>query len=124
MNINTVDLNLLTSFLFQGKHVDEAHKCDGGDSCVQNRSNGKEEDVVMDDEASLDVFVCKQCVNLGRLTLFCSERCASENIVRHRQNEHETKTEADEVSSAVTSLSTVIESVLHRENPGLRMDMI
>ncbi|KAM0247884.1 hypothetical protein ACHAQJ_009677 [Trichoderma viride] len=107
-----------------GKHVDEVHRCDGGDGCVQKRSNGKEEDVVMDDEAGLDVFVCKQCVNLGRLTLFCSERCASENIARHRQTEHETKTEADEVSNVVTSLSNVIESVLHRENPGLRMEMM
>lgn len=91
---------------------------------MQNRSNEKEEDVVMDDEAALDVLVCKQCVNSGRLTLFCSERCASENITRHRQNEHQTKTEAGEASGWVTSLSTVIESVLHRENPGLRMEMM
>ncbi|KAM0450499.1 hypothetical protein ACHAO4_006476 [Trichoderma viride] len=107
-----------------GKHVDETHKCDGGDSCIQKRRTGKEEDVIMDDAFALEVFVCKQCVNSGRLTLFCSQRCASENMAKHRLAAHEIKTEAADVPNFVTLLSNVVESVLHRENPGLRMEFL
>lgn len=114
---------MLTLFI-QAKHVDETHACDGGDNCVQNRTDGQEEDVVMDDKTALDAFACKECVGLRRLTIFCSERCASENIVSHRQKEHETKVEADEISSLVSSLSDEIESILRQKNPGLRMELM
>jgi hypothetical protein len=78
----------------------------------------------MEDEAALDAFACKECVGLKRMTLFCSERCASENIASHRQEEHEMKMDAGEVSSLVSSLSDEIETILRRENPGLRMDLM
>ncbi|QYS93113.1 hypothetical protein H0G86_000505 [Trichoderma simmonsii] len=103
------------------KHVEEMHRCHAGDNCVQNRETGPEEDVVMEDDAALDAFACKDCVGLKRLTLFCSERCASENIARHQHEEHETKIEADAASSWVSSLSHEIESILQRENPGIKM---
>ncbi|KAL7787947.1 hypothetical protein V8C37DRAFT_389116, partial [Trichoderma ceciliae] len=108
-----------------GKHVDQVHSCDGGDSCVQNRNDGEEKDAVEDDddETTAEAFVCKECVNLRRLTIFCSERCASKNIARHRQKEHETNFEADETSSLMASLSDTVESILRRENPGLRMEL-
>ncbi|KAL7947950.1 hypothetical protein V8C42DRAFT_316220 [Trichoderma barbatum] len=106
------------------KHVEEMHSCDAGDRCVQNRDNGSEEDVAMDDGTALDAFACKECVGLRRLTLFCSERCASENIASHRHEGHETKMEADEVPSLINSLSDEIEAILRRENPGLRMELM
>ncbi|KAL7930355.1 hypothetical protein V8C35DRAFT_313027 [Trichoderma chlorosporum] len=106
------------------KHVEEMHRCHAGDNCVQNRNVGQEEDVVMDDDAALDAFACKECVGLKRLTLFCSERCASENIASHRHEEHEAKGEADGVSGLVGLLSDEIESILRRENPGLRMELM
>lgn len=88
---------------------------------MQNRETGPEEDVVMEDDTALDAFACKDCVGLKRLTLFCSERCASENIARHQHEEHETKIEADAASSWVGSLSHEIETILQRENPGIKM---
>ncbi|KAH6607152.1 hypothetical protein Trco_003465 [Trichoderma cornu-damae] len=106
------------------KHVDEAHTCDSGDDCVHNRDDGEEEGAVMDDEAAPDAFVCQECVGLKRLTIFCSRRCASENIAGHRQKEHWAETEADEFSSLADPLSHVIESILRRENPGLRMELM
>ncbi|KAL7916417.1 hypothetical protein GGI35DRAFT_432995 [Trichoderma velutinum] len=106
------------------KHGEEVHRCHAGDNCVQNRDNGQEEDVVMEDETALDAFACKECVGLKRLTLFCSERCASENIARHQHEEHETKMEADATSSLVNSLSNEIESILSRANPRLKMELM
>ncbi|UKZ74315.1 hypothetical protein TrVFT333_001978 [Trichoderma virens FT-333] len=84
------------------KHVGEMHRCHAGDDCVQNRNNGQDEDVVMEDEAALDAFACKD----------------------HRQEEHEMKMDAGEVSSLVSSLSDEIETILRRENPGLRMELM
>lgn len=78
----------------------------------------------MEDAFALEVFVCKQCVNSGRLTLFCSQRCAFDNMAKHRLATHDTKTEAADVPNFVTLLSNVVESVLRRENPGLRMEFL
>lgn len=91
---------------------------------MQKRTAGKEEDVIMDDAFALEVFVCKQCVNSGLLTLFCSQRCASKNMAKHRLAAHEMKTEAANVPNFVTLLSNVVESVLRRENPGLKMEFL
>lgn len=91
---------------------------------MQNRKRGEEEDVSMDDETDEDAFVCKECVSLRRLTIFCSERCATENMARHREREHEAKTEADDIPGLVTLLSDVVETVLRRENPGVRMELM
>lgn len=91
---------------------------------MQEHSEGQVEDVEMDDGVPQDGFICRECLVLKRVTAFCSERCAFENVVRHYKRDHEAKADADEVSSLVRPMQETLESILRRENPGLHMEWL
>ncbi|KAJ6444072.1 hypothetical protein O9K51_02466 [Purpureocillium lavendulum] len=101
-----------------GDHVAAEHDCEAGDKCVQLR----DEDVEMDDGSSLTVS-CKECLDERRMTLYCSDRCAAENVAEHRQRVHGVKTAAGEgeARALVTPTQGAVEAALQRENPGLQM---
>jgi hypothetical protein len=65
---------------------------------------------------------CKECVEQKRITLWCSERCAVENLPKHRQDKHGVKTAPDEVHSLVQSLSEITNGILEKENPGVKFE--
>ncbi|KND88016.1 hypothetical protein TOPH_07283 [Tolypocladium ophioglossoides CBS 100239] len=99
-----------------GDHIAAEHDCEAGDKCVQLR----DEDVEMDDGTSQAVS-CKECVGQKRMTLYCSGRCAGENIAEHRQGAHGVKTQAEDAQGLVAPAEQVVESTLQKENPGLKM---
>ncbi|OTA08845.1 hypothetical protein A9Z42_0005690 [Trichoderma parareesei] len=105
-------------------HTSEAHACESGENCVQERSDGQVDDVEMDDGTAQDGFICRECLGLKRVTAFCSERCAFENVVNHYKRNHEAKADADEVSSLVRPMQETLESILRRENPRLHMEWL
>ncbi|XP_044721798.1 uncharacterized protein HRG_04713 [Hirsutella rhossiliensis] len=101
------------------EHVAAAHDCAAGDECTQLR----DEDVEMEDGTSQTVS-CKECLDQRRITLFCSSRCARENVAEHRKNSHGVKTSTEESDEAVTSMQQVVEATLARENPGIAMTRV
>lgn len=84
----------------------------------------RDEDSVVEDDVPMAAFVCKDCFKLKKATLFCSERCALENIARHRQSKHEVKTEPGVAASLICPLAQEVEATLKRENPGLEMTQV
>ncbi|PNY29911.1 Uncharacterized protein TCAP_00177 [Tolypocladium capitatum] len=102
-----------------GDHVEADHDCEAGGRCVQLR----DEDVEMDDGTSQAVS-CRECIDQKRMTLYCSYRCAGENIAEHRQSAHGVETEAEDARGLVALTEQVVESTLQRENPGLGMSRV
>jgi hypothetical protein len=72
----------------------------------------------MEDEAS-DAVVCKECLGLKAVAVFCSQRCAAENLATHRQEKHEAKTDPAEVQAMTLPMEQFVEQTLQQENPGL-----
>ncbi|KAL3955015.1 hypothetical protein ACCO45_010578 [Purpureocillium lilacinum] len=101
-----------------GDHVEAEHDCEAGEKCVQMR----DEDVEMDDGSFRSVS-CKECLDERRITLYCSDRCAAENVAGHRQLVHGVKTAAGEgeTLALVTPTQEAVEAALQRENPELKM---
>ncbi|KAH7158007.1 hypothetical protein B0J13DRAFT_581942 [Dactylonectria estremocensis] len=98
----------------QGEHIERDHDCAGGDDCVQNR----DEDVEMDDGVQQTV-ICNECIAAKQASIYCSERCATENLPRHREGEHGLKTAADEVKTLVSPLWEFVGKALKEGNPGV-----
>lgn len=82
----------------------------------------RDEDVEMDDGSFRSVS-CKECLDERRITLYCSDRCAAENVAGHRQLVHGVKTAAGEgeTLALVTPTQEAVEAALQRENPELKM---
>ncbi len=79
----------------------------------------RDEDVEMDDGSS-KALSCREC-----LSLFCSDRCARENIAAHRKTRHGVKTpSADEAEELVSCTQDVVATALKAENPGLSMTRV
>lgn len=71
-----------------------------------------------------NMVVCIECLDEQRITLYCSEHCAVENLGSHRQAKHGVKTAAEEVQSLVTPLNQAVESILEAKNPGLKLSLM
>ncbi|KAH7176457.1 hypothetical protein EDB81DRAFT_706887 [Dactylonectria macrodidyma] len=100
----------------QSEHIEREHDCAGGDDCVQNR----DEDVEMDDGVQ-QTLICNECVTAKQASIYCSERCATENLPRHREGEHGLKTTAGEVKTFVSPLWEFVGKALREGNPGLKL---
>ncbi|KJZ75742.1 hypothetical protein HIM_04899 [Hirsutella minnesotensis 3608] len=101
------------------KHVEAEHDCKAGDACVQLR----DEDVEMDD-GSWTTVSCKECLDEKQMTLYCSDRCARENIAEHRRAAHGAKASAVEADGLVSPTQDVVETALKTENPGLTVSRV
>ncbi|POR36862.1 Uncharacterized protein TPAR_02938 [Tolypocladium paradoxum] len=102
-----------------GDHVEAEHDCEAGDKCVQLRDEDEEMDY-----GGTRAVSCKECLGQKRMTLYCSDRCAEENIAEHSQRAHRAKTQAEEAQGLVTPAEQVVESMLQKENPGLKMSRV
>ncbi|KAK2599983.1 hypothetical protein QQS21_005285 [Conoideocrella luteorostrata] len=97
-------------------HVDSQHDCEAGDDCVQL---GDEE--IETDEENWRTVSCNDCLDLKKAALFCSERCATANIAKHRQSKHGVPTAAEEAQSLVRPFQAFANATLASKNPGLTM---
>ncbi|KOS18121.1 hypothetical protein ESCO_003290 [Escovopsis weberi] len=103
-------------------HVEMEHDCEADGRCAQLL----DEDVVMENSASsTGAFACRACFEERDSALFCSERCALENIADHRLRRHgAATTSAEEAAGLVAPLAEVVGGILQRENPGLEMRLV
>ncbi|PHH76405.1 hypothetical protein CDD82_4003 [Ophiocordyceps australis] len=98
-------------------HVAAVHSCEAGDKCVQLRDG----DEVMGDATS-KTALCRECLELKHMTLYCSDRCAGANIPDHRQNRHGKSTAAgNALELLVASTEDTVRALLEQMNPGLKM---
>ncbi|PHH66344.1 hypothetical protein CDD81_7399 [Ophiocordyceps australis] len=98
-------------------HVVAAHNCEAGDKCVQLR----DEDEVMEDGTSRTAL-CRECLELKHMALYCSDRCAEANISDHRQNRHGKSTAAgNALELLVAWTEDTVQALLEQMNPGLKM---
>lgn len=103
----------------QEEHVTAEHDCEAGDKCVRLRDG--DEDV---EEGTWNTMSCKECLDRNRMTIFCSSRCAQENVAEHRQSSHGVKTSAEEAGESVTLTQNMVEATLAKVNPGLTMTRV
>ncbi|KAF7544916.1 hypothetical protein G7Z17_g9580 [Cylindrodendrum hubeiense] len=99
----------------QDEHVEKEHDCEAGDDCVQNY----DEDVEMDD-GTRHAVICNDCIISKQSAIYCSERCASGNMSRHRESKHGVKTAVDEIRTLVSPLWELMEKTIKEGNPGLK----
>jgi hypothetical protein len=79
----------------------------------------------MGDSGTDKPVVCSECLEAKTLALYCCERCAVENLARHRQERHEGKAaSAESGSSMFQPLSEALDAVLVKENPGLQFKAV
>ncbi|ROW13820.1 hypothetical protein VPNG_03543 [Cytospora leucostoma] len=72
-----------TVWCSQDAHVEEKHRCAGGERCVQL----VEDDIYMDLD-NADDYLCRECMELKIESVYCSIRCAELNFQSHREDLH------------------------------------
>ncbi|KAH7304993.1 hypothetical protein B0I35DRAFT_454508 [Stachybotrys elegans] len=97
-------------------HAEKMHDCKAGDNCIQER----DDDVSMTGDSTDSPVVCVQCVEGKKLSIYCSDRCARENMSSHRLSEHADKESSGPPSTLTTPLSEVLDKTLKKDNPGLQ----
>lgn len=119
------------------------HSCAAGRECVQL----SDEDVDMMGSQDSGVVICRECAeDLDRATTYCSERCASGDFQRHREDVHvpgrrklgkrevevdtkdlvfedeeKTKYHVEDISKYVWKLDAALERFFASKNPNARI---
>ncbi len=79
----------------------------------------EDEDLEMEEGAN-DPVLCRECLGQKRATLFCTPRCATRNLGRHRETKHGARPiQSVEAKELVTPLDQAIEKIMDEVNPGL-----
>lgn len=72
------------------------------------------------EDGHVKAFACLDCVDGKQLAFYCSEACAAAHISEHRDSKHGIKTGVEDMRSMLTPLTDIVETLLRRENPGLK----
>ncbi|KFA76730.1 hypothetical protein S40288_09596 [Stachybotrys chartarum IBT 40288] len=97
-------------------HSEKAHDCEAGDQCAQLR----DQDTAMGDNGSDHPVVCRECLGKYKITLYCNDRCAGENLKQHKQDKHGVNEGLDSLQGHTQALQEVLDTVLAKGNPGLQ----
>lgn len=101
-----------------GEHVDKEHDCEARDNCVQNF----DEEEVEDD--GTQTVICDACIDDRESAIYCSVRCAKQNLPHHNEMKHDVKTGPDEIDSLVSPLWKLAQKTLKEGNPGLSFSLL
>lgn len=99
----------------QDAHVEKEHDCEAGDDCVQ----GYEEDEFEDD--GKQTVICDACIDEKESAIYCSVRCATQNLPHHYEKKHGMKTGPEDIGDLVSPLWKLAQKTLKEGNPGLSM---
>ncbi|CAG9940685.1 unnamed protein product [Clonostachys rosea f. rosea IK726] len=96
-------------------HIESEHDCTSGDQCVQE---GDEDEEMKDDING--TVICLRCLDEKKMSLFCSSRCAYQNLPSHLDAQHGFKgVTPQEIQNLVKHVEQVVEETLRKQNPGL-----
>jgi hypothetical protein len=102
----------------QDDHVDKEHDCEARDNCVQCF----DEEEVEDD--GTQTVICDACIDDRESAIYCSVRCAKQNLPHHNEIKHKVKTGPEEIDSLVSPLWKLAQKTLKEGNPGLSFSLV
>lgn len=72
----------------------------------------------MEDDTNGPV-ACDECLREKRVTIFCSPRCAFQNLRPHWESRHGARIQSDDAQGSVTPMHEVYEKTMKEINPGV-----
>lgn len=74
----------------------------------------------MGDNGSDHPVACRECLGKYKITLFCNDHCAGENLKQHKQDKHGVNGGLESLQGHTQALQEVLDTVLVKGNPGLQ----